>query len=238
MNNPGGLIVTTPTDREIVMPERIVNTQLFDQDWTGGETLGTLLLTEQGGKTTLTNSVLYSSREARDAALRTRMAEGVEAGYARLEEILASNIKEENGMQKITPCLWFDGKADEAMNFYVSIFKNSKILGPNRFQLEGQEFLVLNGGPQFTFTPAVSFFVNCESQQEVDEMWEKLSESGEKGRCGWLKDKYGLSWQVIPSVLGLMLHDKDPAKAKRVMNAMLQMNKIDIKGLQQAYDQG
>jgi predicted 3-demethylubiquinone-9 3-methyltransferase (glyoxalase superfamily) len=127
-------------------------------------------------------------------------------------------------MQKITPFLWFDGKA--------------KILGANRFQLDGQEFLVLNGRPQFTFTPAVSFFVNCESQQEVDEMWEKHSESGEKGRCGWLKDKYGLSWQVIPSVLGPMLHDKDPAKTKRVMNAMLQMNKIDIKGLQQAYDQG
>jgi predicted 3-demethylubiquinone-9 3-methyltransferase (glyoxalase superfamily) len=126
-------------------------------------------------------------------------------------------------MQKITPFLWFDSKAEEAMKFYVSIFKNSKILGANRFQLDGQEFLVLNGGPQFTFTPAVSFFVNCESQEEVDELWEKLSEGGEK---------------VIPSVLGPMLHDKDPAKAKSVMKAMLQMNKIDIKGLQQAYDQG
>jgi len=141
-------------------------------------------------------------------------------------------------MQKITPFLWFDGKAEEAMSFYVSIFKNSKILGANRFQLEGQKFLVLNGGPQFTFTPAVSFFINCETQEEVDELWEKLSEGGEKGRCGWLKDKYGLSWQVIPSVLGQLLHDKDPATAKRVMQAMLQMNKIDIKGLQQAYDQG
>ena len=140
-------------------------------------------------------------------------------------------------MQKITPFLWFDGKAEEAMKFYVSIFKNSKILGMNRFQLDGQEFLVLNGGPQFTFTPAVSFFVNCESQEEVDELWEKLSAGGEKGRCGWLKDKYGLSWQVIPSVLGKLLHDKDPEKSKRVMKAMLQMNKIEIKGLQQAYDQ-
>jgi predicted 3-demethylubiquinone-9 3-methyltransferase (glyoxalase superfamily) len=141
-------------------------------------------------------------------------------------------------MQKITPFLWFDGKAEEAMNFYVSIFKNSKIVSANRFQLDGQEFLALNGGPQFTFSPAVSFFVNCETQQEVDELWEKLSEGGEKGRCGWLKDKYGLSWQVIPSVLGEMLHAKDAEKAKRVRKAMLQMDKIDIKSLKQAYDQG
>jgi predicted 3-demethylubiquinone-9 3-methyltransferase (glyoxalase superfamily) len=147
-------------------------------------------------------------------------------------------MREENYMQKITPFLWFDGKAEEAMKFYISIFKNSKILGANRFDLDGQEFLVLNGGPQFTFTPAVSFFVNCESQEEVDDLWEKLSEGGEKGRCGWLKDKYGLSWQVIPFDLGKMLGDKDPEKAKRVRNAMLQMNKIDIKGLKQAYDQG
>ena len=157
-------------------------------------------------------------------------------------------------MQKITPFLWFDGKAEEAMNFYVSVFKNSKIVRVSRygeagpgpkgtvmsatFQLDGQDFFALNGGPQFAFTPAISFFVNCETQQEVDEMWERLSEGGEKGRCGWLKDKFGLSWQVIPSVLGKLLHDKDPEKAKRVMNAMLQMNKIEIKGLQQAYDQG
>ena len=152
-------------------------------------------------------------------------------------------------MQKIRPFLWFDGKAEEAMNFYISIFKNSKIVNVSRsgaegrvsgctFQLDGHEFIALNGGPQFTFSPAISFFVNCEMQPEVDELWEKLSEGGEKGRCGWLKDKFGLSWQVIPSVLGPMLHDKDPVKAKRVMNAMLQMNKIEIKGLQQAYEQG
>jgi predicted 3-demethylubiquinone-9 3-methyltransferase (glyoxalase superfamily) len=141
-------------------------------------------------------------------------------------------------MQKITPFLWFDGKVEEAMNFYISIFKNSKIVGPNRFQLDGQEFLVLNGGPQFTFSPAVSFFVNCETQQEVDELWERLSEGGEKERCGWLKDKYGLSWQIIPSVLGKLLQDKDAEKAKRVMKTMLQMNKIDIKILEQAYGQG
>jgi predicted 3-demethylubiquinone-9 3-methyltransferase (glyoxalase superfamily) len=141
-------------------------------------------------------------------------------------------------MQTITPFLWFDGKAEKAMNFYVSIVKNSKLLSANRFELEGQEFMVLNGGPQFTFTPAISFFVNCETQQEVDDLWEKLSEGGEKGRCGWLKDKYGLSWQVIPSVLGKLLHDKDAEKAKRVMQAMRQMNKIDIEALQRAHGQG
>lgn len=157
-------------------------------------------------------------------------------------------------MQKITPFLWFDGKAEEAMNFYVSVFKNSKVVSVTRygetgtgpkgtvmsatFQLEGQQFFALNGGPQFTFSPAISFFVSSETQQEVDELWEKLSEGGEKQRCGWLKDKYGLSWQIIPSVLGKMLQDKNPKKADRVMKAMLQMDKLDIKRLEQAYDQG
>jgi predicted 3-demethylubiquinone-9 3-methyltransferase (glyoxalase superfamily) len=157
-------------------------------------------------------------------------------------------------MQKITPFLWFDDKAEEAMNFYVSVFKNSKIgtvtrygeggPGPKgtvmsaTFQLDGQDFFALNGGPLFKFTEAISFFVNCETQQEVDELWEKLSAGGEKSRCGWLKDKYGLSWQIIPSVLTTMLGDKNPGKAKRVMEAMLQMEKIDISRLQQAYDRG
>jgi len=156
-------------------------------------------------------------------------------------------------MQKITPFLWFDGKAEEAMHFYTSIFKNSKIgkvtrygeAGPGpkgtvmsaTFQLEGQEILALNGGPQFKFTPAISFFVNCETQAEVDELWEKLSAGGATNRCGWLQDKYGLSWQIIPSVLGEMLGDKDPKKAQNVMNAMLQMEKIDIKRLKQAYEE-
>ncbi len=149
-------------------------------------------------------------------------------------------------MQKITPFLWFDGQAEEAMNFYVSIFKNSKILstapGPNgmvmmgTFQLDGQEFHALNGGPMFKFTEAISLFVNCETQAEVDELWEKLSAGGEKSRCGWLKDKYGLSWQIIPTVLGKLMQDKDPEKAGRVMQAMLQMDKIDIASLQQAYE--
>jgi predicted 3-demethylubiquinone-9 3-methyltransferase (glyoxalase superfamily) len=157
-------------------------------------------------------------------------------------------------MQKITPFLWFDGKAEEAMNFYLSIFKNSKVVSVNRsaeegsgtkgkvtsvrFQLEGQEFFALNGGPEFTFSPAISFFVDCETQQEVDELWEKLSEGGEKSRCGWLKDKFGLSWQIIPSVLGELLQDKDAEKSERVWEAMFQMGKIDIKALKHAYNQG
>jgi predicted 3-demethylubiquinone-9 3-methyltransferase (glyoxalase superfamily) len=157
-------------------------------------------------------------------------------------------------MKKITPFLWFNDQAEEAMNFYVSMFKNSKIgsvtrygdAGPGpkgsvmaaTFQLEGQDFFALNGGPQFQFTPAISFFVNCETQEEVDELWEKLSAGGRKDRCGWLQDKYGLSWQIIPSVLNTMLRDKNPAKANKVMQAMLQMDKIDIARLKQAYDQG
>ncbi len=157
-------------------------------------------------------------------------------------------------MQKITPFLWFDGKAEEAMNFYVAIFKNSKILSVTRyreagpgpmgtvmavtFQLDGQEFFALNGGPQFTFSPAISFLVTRETQREIDELWEKLSDGGEKQSCGWLKDKYGLSWQVVPSILGKMLQDQDAEKSSRVMKAMLQMDKIDIAGLKQAYNQG
>jgi predicted 3-demethylubiquinone-9 3-methyltransferase (glyoxalase superfamily) len=147
-------------------------------------------------------------------------------------------------MHRISPFLWFDTKAKEAANFYTSIFKNSKILkvspGPKgsamsvTFLLDGQEFMALNGGPLFKFTEAVSFFVHCETQQEVDDLWEKLSAGGEKGRCGWLKDKYGLSWQIVPTVLGKLLNQSDPAKSKRVMEAMLKMNKLDISGLQQA----
>jgi predicted 3-demethylubiquinone-9 3-methyltransferase (glyoxalase superfamily) len=155
-------------------------------------------------------------------------------------------------MQKITPFLWFDDKAEEAMNFYVSVFKNSSVgnvtrygeAGPGpkgtvmsvTFRLDGQDFFALNGGPLFKFTEAISLFVNCGTQQEVDELWEKLSAGGEKQRCGWLKDKYGLSWQIIPSVLGKFLQDKDADKAKRVMQAMFQMDKLDINGLKQAYD--
>ena len=155
-------------------------------------------------------------------------------------------------MQKITTFLWFNDNAEEAVNFYTSIFKNSQILSVTRygeagpgpkgtlmsatFQLSGQQFMALNGGPQFKFTEAISLFVNCETQQEVDELWEKLSAGGQRQRCGWLKDKYGLSWQIIPCVLGQMLSDKDAEKSKRVMKAMLQMDKIDIKTLRQAYE--
>jgi len=154
--------------------------------------------------------------------------------------------------QKITPFLWFDGKAEEAANFYVSVFRNSKVLSVTRygeagpgpkgsvmsavFQLEGQEFYALNGGPQFKFSPAISMFVNCETQQEVDELWEKLSAGGKTNRCGWLDDKFGLTWQIIPTILGRLLQDKDAAKANRVMKAMMQMDKIDIARLQRAYE--
>jgi predicted 3-demethylubiquinone-9 3-methyltransferase (glyoxalase superfamily) len=154
-------------------------------------------------------------------------------------------------MQKITPCLWFDKQAEEAARFYTSIFKNSKIgeishYGEGAplpkgtvlavtFQLEGQEFLALNGGPQFKFTEAISFIVNCETQEEVDQMWEKLSERGQKVQCGWLKDKYGLSWQVVPTILGKMMSDPDPARAQRVMQAMLRMKKLEISELEKAY---
>jgi predicted 3-demethylubiquinone-9 3-methyltransferase (glyoxalase superfamily) len=156
-------------------------------------------------------------------------------------------------MQTITPFLWFDTQAEEAMNFYISIFKNSKILSVTRygaagpgpqgsvmtatFQLNGQEITALNGGPEYTFTEAISFSVNCETQEEVDELWKKLSEGGEEGPCGWLKDKYGLSWQINPTVLGEMLRDKDADKSKRVMEAMLKMKKIDIATLRRAYEQ-
>ena len=155
-------------------------------------------------------------------------------------------------MHKITPFLWFDGKAEEAMNFYTSIFKNSKVGRVTRygesspgskgavmtatFQLDGQEFIALNGGPQFSFTPAISFFVNCENQEEVDDFWEKLSEGGKESQCGWLSDKYGITWQIVPSALGQMLSDKDPEKSKRVTQAMLQMKKLDVAKLEQAYE--
>ena len=155
-------------------------------------------------------------------------------------------------MPKITPFLWFDNQAEEAANFYVSIFKNSKIVNVSRygeagpgpkgsamtvvFQLDGQEFIALNGGPHFKFTEAISFSVDCKTQQEVDEYWEKLSAGGKPGQCAWLKDKYGLSWQIVPSILGQLLGDKDPQKSKRAMEAMLKMTKLDIAALQRAYE--
>jgi predicted 3-demethylubiquinone-9 3-methyltransferase (glyoxalase superfamily) len=159
-------------------------------------------------------------------------------------------------MKKITPCLWFDTKAEEAAKFYVSLIKNSKMGSIARygeagaaasgrpagtvmtvtFRLNGQEFMALNGGPQFTFSPAISFVVNCETQQEIDKLWEKLSQGGQKNVCGWLQDKYGVSWQIVPVVLGKMMQGKNAARTERVMKAMLQMTKIDIKTLKQAYE--
>ena len=156
-------------------------------------------------------------------------------------------------MSKITPFLWFDGQAEEAMNFYVSVFNDSKILNVNRygdagpgpkgtvmtasFLLNGQPFLALNGGPVFQFTPAISFVVNCETQEEVDSYWAKLSAGGQEGQCAWLTDKFGISWQIVPKQLGQLLSDPNPAKAGRVMQAMLEMSKIDIAELQRAYDE-
>lgn len=154
-------------------------------------------------------------------------------------------------MQKIVTFLWFEDKAEEAANFYVSLFKNSKVTGVHRngdagpgpkgsvmmvnFQVEGQEFMALNGGPHFKFTPAISLFVNCENQDEVDQLWDRLSEGGRKDRCGWLQDKYGLSWQIIPTALMKLMSDPDREKSARVMKAMLQMDKIDIGRLEEAH---
>ena len=160
-------------------------------------------------------------------------------------------------MQKVTPCLWFNNQAEDAAKFYASIFKNSKIGDMTRygeagakvsgrpkgsvmtvtFEIEGQEFVALNGGPHFTFSEAISLMVRCETQKEIDEMWEKLSQGGEKRQCGWLKDKYGLSWQIVSPVWDEMLRDKDVAKSERVMKAILQMTKPDIKTVKQAYEQ-
>lgn len=158
-------------------------------------------------------------------------------------------------MQKITPHLWFDNNAEEATKFYTSIFKNSKIVDIThysksaaevsgrpkgtimtvRFVLEGQQFMALNGGPIFKFSPAISFLVSCETQEEVDDLWEKLSEGGEIEQCGWLKDKFGVSWQIVPNILSQMVQEKDTMKLERVINAMLQMKKLDIQGLNNAY---
>jgi predicted 3-demethylubiquinone-9 3-methyltransferase (glyoxalase superfamily) len=160
-------------------------------------------------------------------------------------------------MQKITPCLWFDSQAEEAVEFYTSLIDNSKILNIARygesgaeasgqqkgkvmtvsFLLGGEEFLALNGGPYFKFSEAVSFIINCETQEELDFYWKRLSEGGEEGQCGWLKDRFGLSWQIVPVVMGDMLSDKDPKRTERVTEAMLKMKKIDINMLQQAYNQ-
>lgn len=150
-------------------------------------------------------------------------------------------------MQKIIPFLWFNDQAEEAMNFYISIFKNGKVkhssklgedgkLMTGTFEIEGQTFQVLNGGPMFSFSPAISFFVNCENQEEIDEIWEKLSEGGEKQRCGWLKDKYGISWQIVPPILGSLLGAPNRTKANQVMQAMLQMDKIIIMDLIKAFE--
>ncbi|MGB7967351.1 MAG: VOC family protein [Methylocella sp.] len=156
--------------------------------------------------------------------------------------------------RKIMPCLWFDRNAEEAVSLYISIFKNSRIASLSRygeagplpkgtvmvviFELEGQRFMALNGGPRFKFTEAISLNVSCRTQTELDDLWEKLSAGGEKGQCGWLKDKFGLSWQIVPSVLGEMMQDQDAGKSNRVMAAVMRMDKLDIADLKRAYDGG
>jgi len=149
-------------------------------------------------------------------------------------------------MPTITPFLWFDTQAEEAMNFYASVFERSRVVSVSRaggkvmtveFELEGQKFMALNAGPAFTFNESISFFVGCETQQEIDDYWDKLTANGgAPGRCGWLKDKYGLSWQIVPKTLGRLLGGTDGAKSKRVMDALMQMNKLDVNALQRAYD--
>jgi len=155
-------------------------------------------------------------------------------------------------MQKITPCLWFDGRAEEAADFYVSVFKNSRIVSTTyfpegsprpagsvmtvEFVLDGEEYLALDGGPEFTFSPAVSFMAHCDTQEEVDELWEKLTDGGQEGECGWLTDKFGVSWQVVPRALNGLLGGSDAAAARRAVTAMLGMKKLDIGELQRAYD--
>jgi predicted 3-demethylubiquinone-9 3-methyltransferase (glyoxalase superfamily) len=167
---------------------------------------------------------------------------------AKITSVETYKILKETDMKKLTPFLWFDTQAEDAMNFYISIFKNSKVGGVSRrpdgkaftvsFELDGQEFLGMNAGPQYKFSEAISIYVNCEDQAEVDDIWDKLTaDGGEESQCGWLKDKFGLSWQIVPKQLGELMGDPDPEKSGRVLQAMLKMQKIIVTDLQKAYDQ-
>lgn len=191
----------------------------------------------------------FFTRRQPPGGSRMRMYFGKPIWVHQNEKPVERNRNEENkSMNKITPFLWFESQAEEAMNFYLSVFKNSRVIEVQRqgengpvssvvFELDGQQFMALNAGPHFKFNEAISFYVNCETQEEVDELWAKLTaDGGEEGRCGWLKDKFGLSWQIIPRALGEMLADKDPERARRVFEAMMQMNKIEIAKLEQAYE--
>jgi predicted 3-demethylubiquinone-9 3-methyltransferase (glyoxalase superfamily) len=193
-----------------------------------------------------------ASKTVRSRATKSHKRQADRTKSKKSKAVAKPKIGRTPSVQKITTFLTFNDQAEEAMKLYTSIFKKSKILGLSRygeegpgpkgtvmsgtFELEGQPFIALNGGPYFTFAQGISLFVNCESQAEVDDLWERLSEGGEKQPCGWLKDRFGVSWQIIPSVLGEMLQDKDPRKAGRVMQAMLKMEKIEIRALQKAYD--
>jgi predicted 3-demethylubiquinone-9 3-methyltransferase (glyoxalase superfamily)/uncharacterized protein YndB with AHSA1/START domain len=227
--------------REIAAPGRIVHTELFDDDWTGGETLCATLFQASGAGTAMTLTVEYASKEARAAALSTGMADGMEDSYARLDDIADAGARAgERTMQKITPFLWYDGKAEEAARFYIAVFGDGRIVSASpmsvTFELFGQRYMALNGGPMYAFTPAFSLFVTCATQAEVDDYWNKLiADGGEETQCGWCKDRYGLSWQIIPEALTRYLGDPDPAKANRVEKAMLAMKKIIVADLVAAY---
>jgi len=251
---------STGTYREIVAPERLVCTDSFADEqgnvvpashygMTGDfplELLVTVTLEDVDGKTRMT-----LRHEGLPASEREPCSEGWHQSFDKLAESLITQEKIRG--QKITPFLWFDTQAEEAANFYVSVFKDAGIDAINRygeagpgpagsvmvvsFRIEGQSFIALNGGPAFTFSPAISFVVNCETQAEVDALWEKLAEGGQTQQCGWLQDKYGVSWQIVPTVLGELLGDPDPVRANRVMQAMLQMTRLVIEDLRRAYDQ-
>jgi predicted 3-demethylubiquinone-9 3-methyltransferase (glyoxalase superfamily)/uncharacterized protein YndB with AHSA1/START domain len=235
--------------REVVPNERLAFTFKGEGD-VPPPILMAVIFESQGNRTKLT---IYQTAETvaeYEALLKLGVTEGLKQSFEKLDALLGrsaagSTVTVRSQVNRITPFLWFDDKAEEAMRFYVSIFRNSRVLsvspGPSgaamtvTFELDGQEFMALNAGPRFKFTEAISFFVSCATQEEVDELWEKLSEGGEEGRCGWLRDKYGLSWQIVPTALGELLGDQDREKAKRVMEAMLKMGKIDIGALERAY---
>ncbi len=250
--------------REIVVPERITMVNCFS-DENGGTTrhpksptwplemLSICSLVEQGGDTTVTIQWAPLNPTAEERRTFDAAHEDMKRGWSGTFDQLADYLARghDAGTHKITPFLWFDNQAAEAAEFYVSIFKNSKIVSVNRygeagpgpkgsvmtvvFDLDGQRFIALNGGPHFKFTEAISFSVDCKTQEEVDEFWEKLGKGGQPGQCGWLKDKYGLPWQIVPTILSELLGDPDPAKAQRVTEAMLKMRKINIRTLQEAY---
>lgn len=233
--------------KEVDRPNKITWTFNFGM-WEGRESTETVEFVEvEPRKTKIINTVVYQSKEDRDGMLQSGMESGMSESLDRLEVLVWEYAKK----QKIKACLWFDGEAEEAVNFYTTIFEKAEILSIQRygkgspfsegtamtiqFRLQGQDFMALNGGSQHKFTPAISMYVNCKDQKEVDHLWDNLTEGGEESMCGWLVDKYGVSWQIVPTGLGNLL--SNPEKAGKVMEALMPMKKIDLDILQQAYDQ-